>query len=264
MPPIPAIFTLFLDPGAVTRPASCPAPLEHVIPIIVEPGTATKTSRVTFSSSTSPQDRRKRRTPGTLSRTNTMCSTTHRIASRAESGIPSSTSQISKLPGCQQPSAYSTLKDESQIFDLKRRSELLSKTTENRIRSRGHPMQRLCSLPGPGRLRGRRLTAQSAWFSRPEGYLQLCRHAGDREAVGVKEWHHSEAFRLTQSSGRRAVHVRAYTVRLETTPTTAAMDTTHVTTAQSAWQSATMCDGTAHDQEDSCGTAVSMVAANGD
>ncbi|XP_065305727.1 uncharacterized protein [Dermacentor albipictus] len=264
MPPIPAIFTLFLDPGAVTRPAACPAPLGHVIQIILERGTATKTSRANFSSSTCPQDRRKRGTPGPVSRTNTMCSTTHRIESSAESGIPSSASQITKLPGCQQPSVHSTLKDEFQAFDLKARSELLSKTTENRIRSRGHPMQRLCSLPGPGRLRGRRLTAQSAWFSRPEGYLQLCRHAGDREAVGVEEHHHSEAFKLKQSSGHRAVHVRAYTVRLETTPTTAATETTHVTTGQSTRQSATVCDGTDRDQEDPCGTAVSSVTANGD
>ncbi|XP_075526425.1 uncharacterized protein LOC142558150 [Dermacentor variabilis] len=193
-----------------------------------------------------------------------MCSTTHRIASSAESGVPSSPSQITKLPGCQQPSVYSTLQDESQAFDLKARSELLSQTTDNRIKSRGQPTQRLRSLPGRGRLRGRGLTAQSAWFARPEECLQLCRHAGHREAVGVEERHHSEAFKLKQSSGHRAVHVRAYTVCLETTLTTVAAETTHVTTGQSPWQSATVCHGTARDQEDPCGTAVSTVTANGD
>ncbi|XP_072140433.1 uncharacterized protein [Dermacentor andersoni] len=147
-----------------------------------------------------------------------MCSTTHRMASSAESGVPSSASQITKLPGCQQPSVYSTLKDESQAFHLKGRSELLSQTTENRTRSRGRPMQRLHSLPARGRLRGRRLTAQSAWLARPKGYLQLCRHAGDREAVGVEEGHHSEAFKPKQSSGCRPVHVRVYTLRLDTIP----------------------------------------------
>ncbi|XP_065311584.1 uncharacterized protein [Dermacentor albipictus] len=159
---------------------------------------------ISTMSSTRSEGWSSRRRSDTQSRTETTSGTTTSSASAASSGEPSGFTpgippSVLMFSGTAPKSQSWPITDKSKTSDLKERFEPSSRTSQAHSRSRGHPLQRLHSFPGRGRLRGGRMPLPWHWVSRSERRLRLFHHAGD-EGGG--------AYRLPGVQARRPSHRR--------------------------------------------------------